>query len=199
MSNSAIWWCTFAVVLAVNVVFTHQAVTPPKSPSGRSPNEHNRNQQLLRHKLGSTPGPPPPQEEEDLESFCTLNNFQNCISEFWPGSGSPGSTSTSSSSPVDSVHQRKAASNSFGTKEQQDSSETTTASGAPLGSDLAFPTTYRELQATCSDLKERVRCLDRHSERCFTPQMMQVFGHIVTNAKQFVHDLCDNKRVQSGK
>ena len=65
--------------------------------------------------------------------------------------------------------------------------------------DLAFPTTAQQLQLTCTDLKKRVGCLDRHSERCFTNEMMQVFGHIVTNAKQFVHDLCDDRKVQAGK
>lgn len=71
--------------------------------------------------------------------------------------------------------------------------------GTESGSgDLAFPTTNEQLQLTCADLKDRVRCLDRHSERCFTHEMMQVFGHIVTNAKQFVHHLCDDKKVQAG-
>ncbi|KAH9522812.1 hypothetical protein DERF_006370 [Dermatophagoides farinae] len=63
--------------------------------------------------------------------------------------------------------------------------------------DLAFPITSEQLKLTCEDLKKRVRCLDSHSERCFTHEMMQVFGHIVTNAKQFVHDLCDDKKVQA--
>lgn len=72
-------------------------------------------------------------------------------------------------------------------------------SGSNGSSDLAFPTTAEQLRLTCADLKKRVRCLDRHSEHCFTHQMMQVFGHIVTNAKQFVHDLCDDRKVQAGK
>ncbi|OTF72558.1 hypothetical protein BLA29_000758 [Euroglyphus maynei] len=70
-------------------------------------------------------------------------------------------------------------------------------SGSNGSSDLAFPTTAEQLRLTCADLKKRVRCLDRHSEHCFTHQMMQVFGHIVTNAKQFVHDLCDDRKVQA--
>ena len=114
----------------------------------------------------------PTPEPEDDDTFCTLVNFQKCISEFLASSvGNSGHTSSSTV-----------------TSDEQSTST----------NDLAFPTTVQQLQVTCKDLKERVRCLDSHSERCFTPQMLQVFGHIVTNAKQFVHDLCDNKRVQNG-
>lgn len=160
-------------------------------------NHGNSNQQSMRQKLTPSQQQQQP-EEENIRGFCTLTNFQNCISELWPGSGGGGTSSTTTSSPAADDNKKKKMRTSSG---ESSSAETTTSSQAlpPLtSSDLAFPTSYRELQATCSDLKERVRCLDRHSERCFTPEMMQVFGHIVTNAKQFVHDLCDNKRVQTG-
>ena len=197
MSNLTVNWFNILVVLIIaNLVFTFQVVSR-QAPNGKpQQNAHNRNQQLLRHKIG-----PPhsatnqPEEKEDLKHFCTLANFQNCISELWPGTGPASSPSDNAQGKPQQTTNNAKEHNQY----RNDNLETTTFASVPLSNDLAFPTTHRELQATCSDLKERVRCLDRHSERCFTPEMLQVFGHIVTNAKQFVHDLCDNKRVQSGK
>ena len=177
----------------------NKSITTNDSNNNNNKNNSYRNQQLLRHKIGPGIGSKrrlmttttTPSTDEDDRSFCTLANFQNCISELWPGSGPTSSSTNSAASPTERV-------NANTETEQIDETEDlkTPSSSYPSGSD--FPTTYNELKATCSELKDRVRCLDRHSERCFTPEMMQVFGHIVTNAKQFVHDLCDNKRVQSG-
>lgn len=190
-SSLLMWFALVSMYLLVSQrVCTFQLVSS-KISSAPAPGSHPSSS--VRRKLdplplvmgkGKVQAPLPPPEEDDIR-FCTLANFQNCISELWPG----GSPSMESAAPL--------------TRSKSSSSESpeTTTGATPASvpaSDLAFPTTFRELQATCSDLKERVRCLDRHSERCFTPEMLQVFGHIVTNAKQFVHDLCDNKRVQSG-
>lgn len=187
MSNSSVPVLLIVLLslLFVNLTVAYKMV---KSPVGKRQSPNSNNQQSLKHKLGSQQQSQSPPEEENLRDFCTLTNFQNCISELWPGS-----SSGSSSPPVSTSEKRKTANG------HESSLEATTVNGPITSNDLAFPTTFRQLQATCSDLKERVRCLDRHSERCFTPEMLQVFGHIVTNAKQFVHDLCDNKRVQSGK
>lgn len=197
---------TFSLIFYSTDGYTMLARSPETSSNIVNSNS---NQQSMRQKLTPLQQAAGAPEEENLRDFCTLTNFQNCISELWPGSGSgagaggTSSSTTTTASPVDGNggNKKKKKTSSKTSSEENISGETTTSSQPlpPLtSSDLAFPTSYRELQATCSDLKERVRCLDRHSERCFTPEMMQVFGHIVTNAKQFVHDLCDNKRVQTG-
>lgn len=125
-----------------------------------------------------------------LQQFCTLDNFQKCIGEIWPNPVGQSDTKTKDKDNDD----------------DEDNDNTTTLSSdfsrggtRRKSSGTDFPTSFSELQATCQDLKERVRCLDRHSELCFTNAMLQVFGHIVSNAKQFVHDLCYNKKIQNGR
>ncbi|XP_054152474.1 uncharacterized protein LOC128951249 [Oppia nitens] len=63
-------------------------------------------------------------------------------------------------------------------------------------SDLALPVTEEELYAACIDLNDGVICLDQHIEKCFSPEMQQVYINVATDAKQFVADLCHNITVQ---
>ena len=222
-SHSTIFFFFFSISL---FIFTLSLLFPStdtytmlaRAPDGNGGNG-NSNQQTMRQKL--TPAQKTESEPENLRDFCTLPNFQKCISKLWPGSaaGEGGVNATTAASPVEggsnkNSNQRKSSNRKWSAESSSAEATTTTTSSSSSGdpqqptqqqlppmtsSDLAFPTFYRELMVSCTDMKERVRCLDRHSELCFSPEMMQVFGHIVTNAKQFVHDLCDNKRVQTGK
>lgn len=167
------WTSTITLLLVLGVVVllpTNFGVTASPKSTTKPRNGHSRRWPSPNSLRASTSTTPKPAEQLD-SMFCTLENFQKCISELWPNVNVVSSSAESG-------------------KDSQASSSS---------NDLAFPTTHQQLLVTCSDLKERVRCLDRHSERCFTLEMLQVFGHIVTNAKQFVHDLCDNKNIQNGK
>ncbi|CAG2120678.1 unnamed protein product, partial [Medioppia subpectinata] len=63
-------------------------------------------------------------------------------------------------------------------------------------SDLALPVNEDELENACIDLKDGVICLDLHIQKCFSPEMQQVYTNVATDAKQFVRDLCNNFTVQ---
>ena len=150
------------------------------------------------------------QQLSDKE-FCTLESFQNCLNvDLFRSSKTVQNTNNNnnknqqshdSESDDKNIPTESTSNNSSKEYETNNSKQipmSQTSSSTSSSTDLSFPTTIEELSVTCHDLKENVKCLDDHSERCFDQQMMQIFGHIVTNAKQFVYDLCDNRQIQTG-
>jgi hypothetical protein len=67
------------------------------------------------------------------------------------------------------------------------------------GKDTALPANRNELRRTCSDLKTGLKCLDKHSGMCFTQEQALVFDDLVTPAKGFISQLCDNGRTEAGE
>lgn len=48
------------------------------------------------------------------------------------------------------------------------------------------------------DLKDGIICLDQHMQKCFSPEMQQVYTTIVIHARIFIGELCDNQVIKTG-